>query len=102
MQEIEELPPNLTPAQTVELVNDRIRQINAALRGVQQNPGVTAADIGLFRIVNLADPKDDLDGVNLRTLKRWRPIEAQQIPTAAGRGLDGYCITFVKDGTLSA
>lgn len=94
--QILELPPNLTPAQFQTLVSDRIRDLNVLLRGVAFNPAVTDLDMASFRIVNLADPTDDLDGVNLRTLKRFAGAKGE---AAAGTstGLDAYAIVF--DGT---
>lgn len=77
--QILELPLNLTPAQFQTLVGDRIRDLNLLLRGVGLNPSVTDLSLGSFRITNVADPTDDLDGVNLRTLKRL----ASQAPSPA-------------------
>lgn len=70
-----ELPPGLTLEQLQTILNDRLRDLNAVLKEYVIAPADQSLDLGTQRIVNLADPKDDLDGVNLRTLQRFKPIE---------------------------
>src|ERR1043165_6098794 len=93
-----ELPPNLSPAALQTLLNDRIRDLNRLLQGVAFNPAVTDLDMAQFRIVNLADPTDDLDAVNLRTLRRTAGGAAATETPASSGGLDAYTIVFVIPG----
>lgn len=97
MKQLAELPPNLTLAQLASLLNDRIRDVNDILTGAISNPAESDVDMAAHRITNLADPRDDLDAVTLRTLKRFQPAAAAQ---AIGSGLDAYAIVFDKDAAL--
>ncbi len=65
-----EIPPGLSPAQFQTLLSDRIRDLNVLLKKLADNPAVLDLAMANFRITGLADPTDDLDGVNLRTLRR--------------------------------
>lgn len=78
MKAILELPPSLTLDQFQQLYNDRLRDLNAALVDVVETPSERDVDLGTHRVVNVADPKDDLDAVNLRTLKRANQPAAQE------------------------
>lgn len=96
--QILDLPSDITTlGSLVELVNDRIHQINGVLQLYNANPAVREVSLGDFKIVHMADPKDDLDGVNLRTLKRavGQPIEQQG---GTGSGLETPTIYFTFDG----
>lgn len=101
--EILELPPNLTPAQFQTLVNDRIRDLNILLRGVAYNPALTDLAMANFRITGLADPTDDLDAVNLRTLRRQGVPATQQQAVAAttASGTGAYTIVSESNGPLN-
>ena len=108
MKTILELPPNLDLEQLHTLVNDRFRDINAALAILVSNPAEpdTNIDLGANRIINLADPAGDLDAVNLRTLKRGATTAAKIQPVAPVKaapvsGLDFYTIVFTKDGIVA-
>jgi hypothetical protein len=92
-QQILEIPPDRFDANTV---NDRIQQINLAFQRMLQNPALGDANLGTSRIVNLADPKDDLDGVNLRTLKRFSGTGIAQ--QTAGSGIEFPTVYFTFDG----
>lgn len=95
--QILELPPGLTLDQLQTLLNDRIQSINDALKLYVQNPATSDVDLGSQRIINLADPKDDLDGVNLRSLRKFAGTGGQQ--TVAGSGSSGpYCLYLMFDG----
>ncbi len=94
-----EIPPGLTPAQFQLIVSDRIRDLNLLLKGVAFNPGLIDLSMGSFRITNLADPTDDLDAVNLRTLRRGASAPVAQATTASS-GLDAYTIVFNVPGFL--
>lgn len=99
--EILELPPVLTVTQFQALVNDRIRDLNILLRGVAFNPAVTDLDMANFRIVSLADPTDDLDAVNLRTLRRQGGgSTAVATPAATTSSTGAYTIVFNVPGFL--
>lgn len=98
--QILELPPGLTPAQFQTLVSDRIKDLNLLLRGVEFNPSVTDLDMGSFRITNLADPIEDLDGVNLRTLRRFGGTTTEA-PAVTATGLDAYAMVFDNPGILA-
>lgn len=103
MSGVLEIPGNTTQAQLLDMVNDRIRDLNAILATLVPNPATDDVDLGKNRIINLADPKNDLDAVNLRTLKHSAGSAATQTtPTikAVTSGLDSYCIVFSKDGTV--
>ena len=71
MKAILELPPGLTMEQLQALLNDRIRDLNFTLSDVVESPALENVDIGTHRVINLADPSNDLDAVNLRTLKKF-------------------------------
>jgi len=86
---------------TSSLINDRIQQINLAFQKFLQNPALGEADLAQFRIINLADPKDDLDGVNLRTLKRFAGQGIAQQVTGTGSGIEQPTIYFTIDGEPS-
>lgn len=96
---IQEIPSDgtRTVAQLGELLNDRIRQLNQALTKYVKQPNQAAIDLGTQQIVNLADPKNDLDGVNLRTLRKFAgaPVEQQ---AAKGSGFEQPTIYFEFDG----
>ena len=98
MQAILELPPGLTLDQLQDLVNDRIRDINTALGLAVENPVGEDLDIGTKRIVNLADPKNDLDGVNLRTLQRRRAPDGT---TTVISSREHYGIVFSSIGAIT-
>lgn len=95
--QILELPPGLTLDQLQTLVNDRIQSINDAFKLYVQNPATSDVSIGGQRIISLADPKDDLDGVNLRTLKKFGGTGGQQTVTGSGAG-GPYCLYLMFDG----
>jgi hypothetical protein len=93
--EIQELPPG---AVTTDLINDRIRSLNAALAQYVQNPARGPVDLAQFQIINLADPKNDLDGVNLRTLKKFGGTGTVEQVTGTGSGSGPYALIFAFDG----
>lgn len=99
MKLLAELPPNLTLAQLQALLNDRIRDVNDILTGAVSNPSEADVDLGAHRIVNLADPRDDLDAVTFRMLKRFGAGSSSAQVIDAGK--DAYAIVFCKDGVLS-
>jgi hypothetical protein len=91
--------PAPTIAQLVGLLNDRIRDLNTLVAALQSNPATAILDMGTNRIINVADPKNDLDAVNLRTLKHPKTAAiGQQQQTG---GLDSYAIVFSNNGNLS-
>ena len=93
---ISELPPGLTLAQLQNLMNDRIQEINLALGKVVQAPAIADVDLGTKRAINMADPTDDLDGVNLRTLKKFGGAGTTE--QVQGAGGDFPTIYFAFDG----
>lgn len=96
---VQDIPPDETRsvAQLGDLINDRIRQVNAALTKYVANPAQGDVDLAQFQIHNLADPKDDLDAVNLRTLKRGGSQAIDQQVTATGSGIEQPTIYFEFD-----
>ncbi len=94
-----ELPPDLPPDRLQELLNDRIRDINAAIALFVENPATAEFDAGLHRILNVADPQKDLDAVNLRTLRKGAPA-AVETPVRGKSGLDAYVIVFDDPGAV--
>jgi len=96
-QQILAIPGTPSGPQLVSLVNDRIDQINLAFQKFLQNPALGAADLGQQKIINLADPKDDLDGVNLRTLKKFGAVPVDT-GTGKGSGIEQPTIYFTFDG----
>lgn len=95
-----ELPPGQNVAQLTTLINDRIRELQLILDHLMANPAEEELDMSNLRIKSLADPKDDLDSVNLRTLKKF----GGQITTTTTDAVskDAYTIVFSKDSTLLA
>jgi hypothetical protein len=88
-----EVPQNLDLQQLTTSLNGRIRDIAAALTNeVVSEPQTMDHDAGAKRITNLADPTQDLDAVNLRTLKKGVPPGAAAAPEPKERvvtiGLD--------------
>ncbi len=98
VQQILELPPALTPDQLQTTLNDRIRDLNGALGNAVQNPALGQVDLGNFKIINLADPKDDLDTVNLRTLKKFAGTGVAQEVAGRSSGTENPTIYFTFDG----
>lgn len=99
-QQIDDLPPGLTIATLQATLNDRIKVLNLILNGLMTNPADADLDMASFLIHNLADPVGDLDGVNLRTLRR---MGSQTIaaPVATSRGLDALAIVSEAPGVLA-
>lgn len=95
-----ELPPGLTTAQAIALIGDRIRDLNLLIQQFAINPGVVDLSMGSFRITNLADPTDDLDAVNLRTLRRGAgaPVSTTSTTTAAA---SSGAYTIVTEGATT-
>lgn len=91
-----ELPPGLTLAQLQTTINDRFRELNNLFDDYVFQPADADVDIGTSRIVNLADPKNDLDGVNLRTLRKFQGAPATQ--EVSSTGLDAYAIAITTEG----
>lgn len=76
-----ELPNGITDFPTlVTALNDRYRQLDAFLKEFWHTPGLLDYSMGNHRIIQLSDPNDDLDGVNLRTLKKFGPGEPPPPP----------------------
>jgi hypothetical protein len=96
--EIQEIPAGDHGAQLQDLINDRIRSLNDALKSYLQNPALGPVDLGTQQIINLADPKNDLDGVNLRTRKKFGGQAVEQTVTGTGSGNAPYAIYFAFDG----
>lgn len=96
--QILDLPTSMTPEQFQSMVKDRIHDLNLLLRMVGFNPALASLSMGNFRITALANPTDDLDAVNLRTLrgmllasesKSAAPSRAATAPTTNGAGPGG-------------
>jgi len=102
---IQELPPDTKPDQLLPLLNNRLRELEQSLKAVVVQESLVNVDAGGKRVVNVGDPRDDLDVVNLRTLKRGagsRRSEEQQTTTAAAAAPEQhYAIVFTKDGFVS-
>lgn len=96
-QQVLNIPSGASGAQLVELLNDRIDQTNLAFSKFVQNPALGAQDMAQAKILNLADPKDDLDAVNLRTLKKFGAV-ATDTGTGKGSGIEKPTIYFTFDG----
>lgn len=89
-------PAPATQAELVAQLNDRIRDLGEDLKILVASPSTFELDMGAHKIVNVTDPSNDLDVVNLRTLKKFgseEPDQLQKKPT-----LDAYTIVFTKDG----
>ncbi len=95
-----EIPGNLTPAQLAFLVNDRIKDLNELFKRIACNPAVVDLDMANFRIVDLADPTDDLDAVNLRTLRRQGGQAVSSVAASSSGGKDAYTIVYNIPGFL--
>ncbi len=95
-----EIPPNLTPAQFQTLISDRIRDLNLLFKRVACNPAVIDLAMANFRITGLADPTDDLDAVNLRTLRRQGGGSTQVAATSTATGRGAYTIVYNVPGFL--
>lgn len=95
-----ELPPNLSLDQFQTLMNDRIRDLNSLFSKYVFQPADADVDTGTNRIVNLADPKDDLDGVNLRTLRKFQGAPTAIAPASAApiEGQEAYAVIFSFNG----
>lgn len=102
MKENRAIPPGLTPAQLIVILNQRFREIDDNWRRVVENPVRGKLDLSHERITGMGDPKDDLDGVNLRTLRRFgggaRQEEQQQAAEEVAAG--AYTAVFTKDGLV--
>ncbi len=72
-----EIPPGLSPQQFMTLLSDRVRDLNVLLKRLETNPAVLDLAMANFRITGLADPTDDLDAVNLRTLRKMGATATQ-------------------------
>lgn len=95
-----EIPGNLTAAQLALLVNDRIKDLNLLFKRLACNPAIVDQDMANFRITGLADPTDDLDAVNLRTLRRQGGAAAPEATVTASGGADAYTIVYNVPGFL--
>lgn len=94
MPQTTELPVNLASVKDLTAaMNDRIRQTNNWLQTEYvHNAALSDVDLGSNRITNLADPTDDLDAVNLRTVKKFQATssgngvvnQAVQVPVTFG------------------
>jgi hypothetical protein len=100
-QQVLELPPNQTLQQLQTLINDRLRDLNLILNGLMSNPADADLDMAQFLIHNLADPVADLDGVNLRTLKRGTTAPAAIAPTTAATSTSGGAYTIVSEAAAT-
>lgn len=99
--QILEIPPGLNPAQFMALISDRIKDLNVLIKGLECNPSVVDLAMANFRITGLADPTDDLDAVNLRTLRRQGvPAAATTTPTATTSTGGAYTIVSDTADTL--
>lgn len=96
-QQILAIPGTPSGAQLVALLNDRIDQVNLAFAKFVQNPALGDVDLAQAKIVDLADPKDDLDAVNLRTLKKFGAVSVDT-GTGKGSGIEFPTIYFTFDG----
>ena len=107
-----ELPGNLTtPASVVVATNDRIRDIISWVTGgYVANPATaaTAIDTNQNNIVNLADPINPQDAVNLRTLKRFQQPSVAATPSSGAPGAvyfraeaRGYAELTIEDLVVS-
>lgn len=92
-----ELPPDLNIGQLQTILNDRIRDLNKFFELYLIQPADDDVDGGLNRVVNIADPKNDLDGVNLRTLRKFGGTSLTTT-TASGSSLDAEGIVFTEPG----
>lgn len=63
------------------------------MQGYLTNPATVEQDMGTQRIINLADPQNDLDAVNLRSLKKYQQQPGGAAPVSGGPGI----ITFGFD-----
>mgnify|MGYP001792425672 CR=1 FL=1 len=96
-KQILELPPGQTNDKLKILLNDRIRDLTSALGVFVQNPALGDVDLGTNRGTNCADPKNDLDIVNLRTLKKFSGSGvAEQV--SGGSGIEQPTIYLAFDG----
>lgn len=91
-----ELPPGLTTFEAlVTALNERYRQLAEFFKEFWHNPGTSDYSMGNHRIIQVADPNDDLDVVNLRTLRKFGPQETEQ-----AKQLDAYTIVFASPAAL--
>ncbi len=97
MKPILDLPPGISHEQLLTIVNDRLRDIQGNFQVLVENPSSEDVDLGAHKITNLADPRNDMDAVNLRTLKRTGIVEEQPIKKVSG---SVYTAVFTLDGFL--
>lgn len=92
-----EIDPGITTVPgLISVINDRVRDLGEDLKILVANPATSDVDLGNFQIHNLGDPSNDLDAVNLRTLRKQPTGDATQQATVSG--LDAYTVVFTKDG----
>jgi hypothetical protein len=93
-----------TVAQLVTAVNDRLRTIVSWVTGgYVGNPATSQVDLAQNQIINLADPVNPQDAVNLRTLKRIQPsaIAAPSAPTSVAPGSISFRLVYRGFAELS-
>ena len=102
--EIVEIPVVDDLGALVQVLNERFRDLGIQMRGLVSNPARADVDLGTKRIANLADPSQDLDAVNLRTLKRLKPGTTVQNITEGGATVTPrtyFAVIFTKDGFVA-
>lgn len=100
LQQVLELPYGLEGSELIRILNERLRDIQEIFKAFAQNPTNEDLDIANGRILNLGDPKNDLDGVNLRTLRRFKG-EAEQLEESVAVERQAYTAVFTKDGAVA-
>lgn len=71
-------------------MNTRVREIQSTLQGYTQTTALADQDMAQNRVVNVADPVQDQDVVNLRYLKKQQPV-SNTSPAPATPSAPGAC-----------
>lgn len=102
--EIQDVPSDTPPERLPEVINSRFRRLKTDLVKFVMQGSRVAVDVGRQRIIHVADPKNDEDAVNLRTLKRSvapiRHVEDQPAKKTVA-AVQPYSMVFTKDGFVN-
>lgn len=103
---IQDIPLDATPEQFAGLVNNRFLNLQGAINEhLVRQESEDDVDIGGNRVVNVGDPVNDLDVVNLRTLKKvaTAPKKEDSVQPKANPDVvdQHFAIYFTKDGFVA-
>lgn len=106
--QITQLPLVASVAALVTALNIRFREATTSFRSVLTNPAREEEtwNLSYNRIENAGDPRNDLDVVNLRTLRKYispqQVTQAQETSTTPEvQAITAYTMVFTKDGLVN-